>query len=303
MKIMSRLRRWRELYSQFSRFQDLYEEMKMLVAKPLVEQVRAKHRIDALEEVEFKVFSQWGDDGIIQWLVNHLPIPDKTFIEFGVDDYREANTRFLLMNDNWSGLIMDRSEKRIREIRSSDIFWKHDLSARAVFLDRSNVDGSIASTFQGEIGLLHIDIDGNDYWLWQEIKAVQPIIVIIEYNSVFGSQRPITIPYQEQFDRPSAHSSCLYYGASIPAFCHLAGQKGYAFIGCNVAGNNAYFVRRDKLNDAVREVSVAKGFRLSKFRDSRDAAGRMNYLAGEKRADAIRGMPVFNVVTERMEKF
>src|SRR5687768_12224968 len=68
-----------------------------------------KQSIKNLDEVEFQVFSQWGDDGIIQYLVNKLDIPNKTFIEFGVEDYKESNTRFLLISNNWSGYVIDGS--------------------------------------------------------------------------------------------------------------------------------------------------------------------------------------------------
>lgn len=90
--------------------------------------VKTKKQIDSLSNVEFKIFSQFSDDGIIQWLVNNLEIPNRTFIEFGVEDYRESNTRFLMMNDNWSGLVMDYSQENIDRIRNSEFFWRYEPS-------------------------------------------------------------------------------------------------------------------------------------------------------------------------------
>jgi len=81
-----------------------------------------KDRIENLSEVEFQVFSQFGDDGIIQYLVSKLPLKNKTFIEFGVEDYRESNTRFLLVNNAWSGLVMDGSATHIQKIRSEQMY-------------------------------------------------------------------------------------------------------------------------------------------------------------------------------------
>lgn len=232
----------------------------------LSENVKYKKHITSLSEVEFKVFSQFGDDGIIQWLVNNLEFPNRTFIEFGVEDYRESNTRFLMMNNNWSGLVMDGSKSNVEKIINSEYFWKYTLLTKAVFIDTDNINKHLSSSgFGKEIGILHIDLDGNDYWIWKEINVISPIIVILEYNSIFGTDRPITIPYDKNFIRTSAHYSNLYFGASLKALHQLSADKGYSFIGCNSAGNNAYFARKDKLNDIVREVSLESGYVLSKF--------------------------------------
>jgi len=86
--------------------------------------------------------------------------------------------------------------------------------------------------------------------------VISPIVVILEFNSVFGIDRSITVPYKKDFIRTQAHFSNLYFGASLRALYELSASKVYSFIGCNSAGNNAYFVRNDKLNDIVRETSL-----------------------------------------------
>ena len=279
------------------------EQQLLMLGKLLSENVKYKKHISFLSEVEFKIFSQWGDDGIIQWLVNNLEFSNRTFIEFGVENYRESNTRFLMMNNNWSGLVMDGSESNVEQIINSEYFWKYTLSAKAVFIDIDNINSLLSSSgFDKEIGILHIDLDGNDYWIWKEINVISPIIVILEYNSIFGIDRAITIPYDKVFSRTNAHYSNLYWGASLRALHQLSANKGYSFIGCNSAGNNAYFVRKDKLNDSVRKVSLESGYMISKYRESRDLEGRLTYLTGLDRIEAIRGMPVYNVDTNQIEK-
>ena len=62
-------------------------------------------RIRHLGEVEFRVCSQWGEDGIIDWLCDKLPDIPRTFVEFGVESFAEANTRFLIENRGWRGLV------------------------------------------------------------------------------------------------------------------------------------------------------------------------------------------------------
>ena len=280
------------------------ERQLLLLGRQLSEAISSKKNISSLSEVEFKVFSQWGDDGIIQWLIKNVEIHNKTFVEFGVGNYRESNTRFLMMNNNWSGFVMDSSIKNIAQVINSEYFWQYSLLAKKVFIDAENInDLLLLANLEKEVGILHIDLDGNDYWIWKEIEVISPIILILEYNSLFGIDKAITIPYKNKFDRINKHYSNLYFGASLRALHHLSQVKGYAFIGCNSAGNNAYFVRNDKLNDKVRETSLEKGYVISKFRESRNKKGQLTHLTGEARIEAVRGTPVYNIITNQIEKF
>lgn len=278
------------------------DELRLLSGALLAKQLRQRGAISSLSETEFKVFSQWGDDGIIQYLIQRLDIPHKTFIEFGVADYWESNTRFLLMNDNWSGLVMDGSEENITAIKEAYYYWRYDLEAVACFVDTNNINQLIANRgFDEEVGLLHIDIDGNDYWVWKAINVIRPVIVVVEYNSSFGSEREITVPYRRDFDRAKAHYSHLYFGTSLAALNHLAGEKQYRFVGCNSAGNNAYFVRADKLNPECTKLCESARYQASRFRESRNTAGELDYKQGGDRLEAIKGLPVYNVKTGQDE--
>lgn len=260
--------------------------------------------LKSINEVEFKVYSQWGDDGIIDWLANNIEIESKSFIEFGVENYSESNTRFLLENKNWTGLIIDSSEENIEEITSGNNYWKYDLMALNAFIDIRNINNLIKNwTKNKDLGLLHIDIDGNDYWVWEAINCVEPVILILEYNALFGSDRYITVPYDENFDRTKAHFSNLYFGASLPALHKLSEEKGYSFIGCNLAGNNAYFIRSDKLPNNLSKLTIKEGFKESRFRECRDKKGKLTYPSKVEAIDILKGMPVYNVLNSKIEKF
>ena len=275
-------------------------DLKMMLGRVLSNQLKSIQP-KSLHDAEFKVFSQWGDDGIIQYLVNNIQIDNKSFIEFGVETYEEANTRFLLLKDNWRGLIMDSSEENIQQVKSEDIYWKYELTAKTAFITSENINTLIRDAgFSGEIGLLHIDTDGNDYWIWKAINVVNPSIVIIEYNSVFGIDRAITVPYEPYFHRTKAHFSGLFFGASLLSLCDLAGTKGYSFVGCNSNGNNAYFVRKDKIGK-IMALRPQEGYVLSRFKESRDKKGNLTYLTGEKRLDLIRGLNVYNTRESKIE--
>jgi hypothetical protein len=257
-----------------------------------------------IHDHEFKIFSQYGDDGIIQFLIKHIQIRNTTFIEFGVENYMESNTRFLMMNNNWSGFVMDGSEAAMKSLGNKPWFWKYELEKKAVFIDKDNINKLMASSKLENIGLLHIDIDGNDYHILSEIDftKINPSILIMEYNAVFGAERAITVPYDKSFFRTKKHFSNLYFGASLKALTMVANQKGYALIGCNLAGNNAYFVKKGDLPRKLKELSVEEAFVNSKFRESRNQEGQLTYLKGESRFGLIKGMEVLNVETEAIEQ-
>ena len=261
-------------------------------------------RPSTLAQAEFKALSQYGDDGIIDHLIDRINPPVQRFVEFGVDDYSEANTRFLLMSRNWSGLVMDGRQDLENILRADPIYGRHELKVRSAFVTAENIDGLLVdSGFGGQIGLLSIDIDGNDYWVWNAIRSVEPAIVVSEFNSVFGPSNPWTVPYDSRFDRTHYHSSNLVYGSSLTSLCDLAATKDYAFVGCNSAGNNAYFVRRDHLRD-LPALSPEDGYVESKFSESRDRRGNWTFLKGADRIAAIRGVTVFNTrkgVTETIQ--
>jgi hypothetical protein len=256
-----------------------------------------------LAEVEFQVFSQWGDDGIIQYLVNNIEFSNKTFIEFGVENYKESNTRFLLLNNNWSGLVLDGSQKAVDFIKSDGISWTHDIYAKQAFITKENINSLISTEFlekgfNSELGILSVDIDGNDYWVWNEISVVKPIVVIVEYNSFFGEKRAITIPYHDAFVMDT-ETRPYYWGASLKAFCLLGEKMGYYLIGCNSNGNNAYFVRKDKIGEfkvrSCEEAYVRGKFRL-KFSDKGDP------LLWHQIQSGLNGLPVVNVEENSIEK-
>jgi len=254
-----------------------------------------------IQESEFRVFSQWGDDGIVDFLVRYLDLENKTFIEFGVENYREANTRFLLVNRNWKGLIFDSTASNIESVKKEDIYWQFDLIAKTAFITRENINQLIKENgIIGETGLLHIDIDGNDYWIWEAIQVVDPVIVIMEYNSVLGYEESWTIPYSEKFNRMGSHFSSLYFGSSLQALCDLAETRGYSFIGCNSNGNNAYFVKKEKQKDLIG-LTAKEGYVMSKFRESRDKNGNLTYIGGEDRLNQIKGLKVYNTRKKQIE--
>jgi hypothetical protein len=269
-------------------------DSKHLTAKILINLIKQNGIYENIHQAEFKVSSQFGEDGIIQYLVNNISIDNKFFVEFGVEDYKEANTRFLLVNNNWSGLVLDGNDNNICKLQQETIYWQHDLTAVAAFLDRDNINCIIGQNVSGEIGILSIDVDGNDYWIWKNITIVDPIIVICEYNSLLGNKYALTIPYDPLFVRGRSHFSHLYWGCSLKALCLLAEEKGYYFVGSNSHGHNAFFVRKDKVG-SIKCQNVETGYITSKYRESRNEQGQLSFIGGNNRLGLIEDMDIYNL--------
>lgn len=242
-------------------------DSKQLLGKLLAQQVKQLPAASSLKDAEFSVYSQFGEDGILQFITHHLRdrLPNNIFVEIGVQNYTEANTRFLLENDFWQGVILDACLPDIKQIHASDFYWRNHLYAKHVFLTKDNVNDELeALQLPKEIGLLSIDIDGNDYWLLDQIQCLNPAIVIVEYNSFFGDEAAITIPYREKFIWQEHHPAS-YFGASLAAFCHLLEKRGYELVGGTSAGNNAFFVSKAINQGRLRPVSCAEAYRKAVF--------------------------------------
>jgi len=203
-----------------------------------------------LRNHEFKVYSQNGEDGLIAYLFSQIGVTNRRFVEFGVGDGRECNSANLAIHFGWSGVMLEARPSDVRKAaryygrcRNADGNPTVTVSQCRVTVD--NIDRAISGAgVTGEIDLLSIDIDGNDYWIWQAIEVVRPRVVIIEYNASFG-QRPITIPYDPGFGRFRKHRSGWYHGASLAALAKLGQRKGYDLVGTDHFGVNAFFIRQD----------------------------------------------------------
>ena len=249
-----------------------------------------------LADHEFRAFSQFGEDGILQYLTRVVPVPQKVFVEFGVESYREANTRFLLVSDNWSGLVLDGDADNIKTIRADPIYWYHNLKARAAFVTRDNVDALlIEEGAAGDIGLLSVDIDGVDWWVWEAITSSRPAIVVAEYNHRFGPDASVTVPYRPDFDRRKAHHSLCYFGASLRALERLGRRKGYDLVGCGSAGLNAFFVRRDLRPGALPARSVEEAFVDGQFCEYHDPDGVRRRLPLDEQRTLVLSLPLVRI--------
>ena len=185
-----------------------------------------------LEKSERKVYSQNGEDGVLEAIFEAIGTTNRFFVEFGVHDATECNTARLL-EQGWTGLMMD----------GSGISQNPLATIRNEFITRENVSALFAKYQVPEaFDLLSIDIDGNDYWVWQAL-TYRPRVVVIEYNASVPHEYRLTIPYDPRFQWDLSD----YFGAGIRALAELGESKGYELVYCERAGVNAFFVARSAL--------------------------------------------------------
>lgn len=269
-------------------------DLKILIGKSILQE---KKNSENINDYELKIFSQFGEDGIIDFLVNKIQIKNKIFIEFGVEDYEEANTRFLLEGKNWRGLIFDSSNQNINKIKKQDYYWRNNLIAKKEFITAENINELIDQNLEDqEIGLLSIDVDGNDYWIWKSLKTIDPTIVVIEYNARFGFEEALVVPYSEKFNRKIAHYSTIYFGASLKALYELAKSKGYSLVGTNLNGNNAFFVKNSEIEKAnLKEYQPKDCFNINSFNELRNKDGEIMERSLDKEKKLLKSLPLLKV--------
>jgi hypothetical protein len=204
----------------------------------------------------FKVYSQSDEDGIIQEIFRRIGTSNRVFVEFGVETGVECNTAKLVL-EGWRGLWLDGSTEHVAAIEKSysSAIVDRRLTARHAYVTAENINellGGAGTT--GDIDLLSIDIDYNDFWIWKAISAVNPRVVVIEYNATLRPPLSVSVPYEptRQWDGSN------YFGASLEALVKLGRAKGYRIVGCNFSGANAFFVRQELCGDLFIEPATAE---------------------------------------------
>jgi methyltransferase FkbM-like protein len=212
-----------------------------------------------LNRVEARVYSQNGEDGILAWLLAHVGAPNRTFVEFGIGDGSECNTANLSRTFGWRGLLLEADAEFAER---AWVFYRRFPGVRIVTAEVTpeNIDSLLREHGAAEVDVLSVDVDGNDYWVWRALTEIEPRVVVIEYNATFGPKRSVTVPRRDGFDRYREHVSGFYHGASLAALAKLGNEKGYALVGCDSRGGNAFFVRRELLREPLREVEAREAW-------------------------------------------
>jgi len=210
-----------------------------------------------LDSFEYKVYSQNGEDGIINEIFKRIGTTNKTFVEFGVEEGLESNGHFLLFT-GWNGLWIEGSDKffiKIKELFSEPLSTKQ-LKAVCAFVTIENINSLIEDNgITGEIDLLSIDIDGNDYWVWKAITCIQPRVVMVEYNAKFPPPCEWIMEYDPNYVWNDGSDK---QGASLKSFELLGKELGYKLVGTTTNGVNAFFVKKELTKNLFPEPATAE---------------------------------------------
>ena len=270
-----------------------------LSGKACLLQLRKNYKdYENIKNSEFKVFSQNGEDGILDFLLYMTALENPKFIEIGTENYDEANTRFLYETSNAKGLIIDDSFDLKRLSKELDI-WKRRIIAVKTKISSQNINFVLEKNdFKNDIDLFSLDIDGIDYWIIKELPKKFAKIVVAEFNPVFGPNLEISVPNINNFNRTEYHYSNLCWGVSLRALVKLMDSKGYIFIGVNQFKNNAFFVIDDfesefkKITKNIDQNDLSK-FTENEFMESRDKKGNLSLL--KKQIYEIKDCEVINL--------
>ena len=210
------------------------------------------------------VYSQNGEDGIIQELLNRIGSINKYFVEFGAwDGFHCSNAANLRENYGWTGVMFELDGNKAVE------GLVYDQAITSENINEVFKTHNVPATF----GLLSIDIDGDDWYVWKALnKKYKPYIVVIEYNYHLDNTDPMV--YIEQGlnqTRSNVHHN--YFNSNLLAMCELGIKKGYivaAVINCNII-----FVRKDLQNKVGIEPLSARG--VVKKYESKELSAEREY--------------------------
>ncbi len=222
---------------------------------------KEQKKLTGINRYESSIFSQNGEDGIIRYIFSVIGFESRYFVEFGFGAH-QCNSLRLMLHESFKGLLMDGSEEQCRIFNlSCKKMQLNNVLAVNAFIDTTNLQKLIAqNNVPDEIDFLSIDVDGNDYWLWEILDCVSPRVVCIEYNSGIGSDYSWSTPYSADFERFAAHPSGFFAGASLKALESLGQRKGYRLVACDSTGTNAFFIRKDISAKEIITLSPKEAF-------------------------------------------
>lgn len=299
-------KRFKTLLKYFMRFVlPELNHLKFLLGQAAIISSRSNSQnFENLWDAEVKVFSQWGEDGILDFLCEKIGISKPNIIEIGAGNFVECNSRFIAEFRNANVMAVDVRQDLDKAVKSSLLYWKSNLIPLVEWITPDNVNRimNLGEEKFGKIDIFSLDLDGNDYWILRDVAFRDVAIVVIEYNPIFGASLKVTVPRNDEFDRFKSHFSGLYYGASLQAFIDLMMGKSFNFIGTNRVGNNAFFVHSKHINkfdfDTKSNFSKYVDWRI---RESRDLNGELTYLSGSERLKVIKDLPLLDLDTMQMQ--
>ncbi len=231
--------------------------MQILLSLKYKEMLRNGDPLPSFDEVQFRAFSQTGEDGLLLFIFSLIGTTNEKCVEVAAGNGFECNTANLIINHGWHGLLFDGDEKNIKMGQqfysncSDTRIWPPTLVHD--WITSETINDLIRKNYvEGEVDLLSLDLDGNDYWIWRAIDCIDPRVVIVEFDNEWDSDMCVTQRYDPNYVWDSRSAA----GASLAAFVKLGRQKGYRLVGSQRLCFNAVFLRNDVGQDIFPEVPI-----------------------------------------------
>ena len=288
LKLSRKIRNFRNLFLEYIKKRSLllykiviipFSVLKFLYKKNKKKSYQKySDKLDDINNYEFKKTSQNNEDGIIKNIFDRIKLKKVNFVEIGFDYYENNSINFLDKANK--GLFIDGSKDKIFKLKSimKLLYPFKNINVLSKFIDRENLNEIIDYYFNElEIDFFSIDVDGNDYYLFENLE-IRPKIICIEYNFWFGPNIKCSIPYDKYF---IWEEGSLYSGASLNALCSLAKTKGYHLIALDSNCVNAFFIRSD-LKNQFEIIDNIKSFKTPKKYSNNEIMEGREYLLNRK---------------------
>jgi len=225
--------------------------------------LKQQNNLPPLNNTGFRVYSQFEEDGLLLYIFSLIGFESKKVVEMCCGGGVECMATNLIINHGFEGFLFDGNSVNVA---NANAFFKSKQDCllftphiQHAWITKENVNELLINVgATGEVDLFSLDIDGNDYWIWQAIDAIQPRVCIFETQNVIPSDLSITIPYKPDFycwDKKGYEQD--FRGVSLLAMTNLSKSKGYRLIGAHRHGFNAIYMRNDIGLNEFPEVSVA----------------------------------------------
>lgn len=237
-------------------------QVEQLILMNQYRQMVGQNNLPEFQDIGFHNYSQTDEDGFLLYIFSLIGTSNKKVLEMCCGDGIECNAANLIINHGWHGLLFDGDVNSIKIgqkiYNSLKTTRKNPPELVHSWITSENVNELIRSNgFNGEIDLFSLDMDGVDYWIWKSINCIKPRVIVLEYNTYWGADKSVTVPYSPKFEAQIINGA-YYCGASLRAFVNLGKLLGYRLVGSNSKQYNAFFIRNDIGIDMLPEIDIER---------------------------------------------
>ena len=217
---------------------------------------------DDIGDAGFRCNSQFEEDGIILYVLAAIGMKTRSVVEMCCGDGAECMATNLILHHGYKGYLFEGSDRNFPKaqafFRSKKDCLLNQPQLTKAWITRDNVNDLLRNAgASGEIDVFSLDMDGNDYWIWDAITEISPRLCVFEIHNLIPGDLSLTVPYSDSFDYLSGEGDRQWFrSVSLEAMRKLSASKGYRLIGAHKHGFNVFFLRNDIAPDIFPEVSI-----------------------------------------------